>query len=180
MLIFVLNKKVGLCKVKFCSNGARKYKNRSKTGKVQFAKMCHKHLRQHQKENNPIRYWFDVLRQNARRRKIKFGLTIADFKEFCDETGYLKQKGKNPHSWTIDRKRPHLGYVKGNIQILTHAGNCRKRYIDEKIDRLMYGDYGSEENYNAALELDEAWTASEDLRKDIVELNTNEDDEQEF
>lgn len=102
-------------------------------------RFCFKHKREWQKINNPLRYWFDVLRQNAKRRAKEFTLTIEEFKEFCEREKYLEYKGRaNAGNYTIDRRNDKLGYTKDNIFVLTLSQNSRKRWIDLK---LQFGHY---------------------------------------
>jgi len=119
---WIIKKAKGLCRVSSCSN--KSYKHRT---------LCCKHVRQQTKENNPIGYWFDVLRQNAKRRRIPFTLTQEHFRKFCAETKYLELKGRGSGKASIDRQKTHLGYADGNIQILEFATNSRKKFIDDKI-----------------------------------------------
>lgn len=126
-------KKLKRCVVAFCSNKA------GNDGKFRF---CYKHHREHQKYENPLRYWFDVLRQNAKYRKKEFDLTIDEFRIFCERTDYLQLKGRNGGSITIDRKDNRVGYTFGNIQVLTLSQNSRKRWIDMK---LQFGYYPTDE-----------------------------------
>lgn len=125
--LYSQKKKQGICVVSQCQK---------KHGKGFL--MCYKHVRQNQKYNNPLRYWFDVLRQNARSRKIDFKLTIEQFKIFCEKTGYLELKGKGANDLSIDRRDNSRGYEFDNIRVLTLAQNSRKRWIDEKI---RFGGY---------------------------------------
>lgn len=104
--------------------------------------LCFKHRRIKTKLENPLRYWFDVVRQNARSRTIEFLLTIEEFKLFCEKTGYLELKGRGADNLSIDRKDCRKGYTYDNIQLLTLAQNSRKRWIDLKI---MLGGYPTPE-----------------------------------
>lgn len=99
---------------------------------------CHMHARRKQKEENPTRYYFDHLRNNARNRGIEFTLTIEEFREFCGRTKYLELKGRYGASATIDRIRNWEGYSYDNIQILSNSTNRRKQYIDRKLSE-KYG-----------------------------------------
>lgn len=121
------------CVVAFCSNRG------GHDGRDRF---CHKHARQHQKINNPLRYWYDILRQNARRRRKPFELTIEQFRDFCEQTGYLEKKGRNSGAYSIDRIDNELGYTIENIQIMEFGSNSRKYWIDMKI---QYGFIPTEE-----------------------------------
>lgn len=116
----------GKCVAKNCGNKAYRYKGaNSKCNSC----LCSRHRRQRQKEINPLGYFYDLLHQNAKRRGKIFGITICDFKAFCEETGYLAKKGRGANNMTIDCIDPHKGYVRGNIQILTNSQNVRKRYV---------------------------------------------------
>jgi len=119
-------------------------------------RFCFKHKREYQKINNPLRYWFDVLRQNARRRKKEFTLTIEEFKDFCEKENYLEFKGRsNAGNYTIDRRNDKLGYTFSNIFVLTLSQNSRKRWIDLKLqfgryptDAELEEFYGGEQYFN--------------------------------
>ena len=78
------------------------------------------------KEQNPLGYWFNVLRCNARRRNKEFTLTLNDFKEFCHKTGYDKLKGKKANCLSIDRIKEYEGYTKNNIRAITVSDNSKR------------------------------------------------------
>jgi hypothetical protein len=78
------------------------------------------------KLKNPYRYWFGVLRRNARRRGVFFGLSFDYWVKWCDDTGYLALKGRSRDSASIDRIINELGYIDGNIQLLTVSNNSQK------------------------------------------------------
>lgn len=80
----------------------------------------------YQKEKNPINYAYNVLKNNALRRKKPFELTLAEFKDFCQETGYMDKKGRTASSASIDRKDPSEGYTRDNIQLLSVSENSIK------------------------------------------------------
>ena len=75
------------------------------------------------------------LRTNARRRRIECTLTIDDLRALTAETGYLEGRGRHGDNLHIDRINPTIGYVAGNVQILTCSANVakgnRERYLDE-------------------------------------------------
>lgn len=161
---YSIRRKAKKCVVCFCQNSA------GNKGKFRF---CYKHHRQHQKINNPLRYWFDVLRQNARRRNIFFGLVIGEFKEFCEETHYLELKGKSAGDCTIDRIRNELGYVKGNLQILTLSQNSRKYWIDLK---LRFGYYPTDEELKEFYGGKLPEINADGVNESTLKLNTNNTD----
>jgi hypothetical protein len=127
-LQFDLKRKNGMCVVKFCRDKALSRKGRKKPYRY-----CAKHRRQHDKERDPVGYHFDVLRQNAKRRKVAFKLTKKQFALFCAETDYLRLKGRYKDSLTIDRIDPLRGYEAGNIQVLKNGENVRKMHADKKL-----------------------------------------------
>ncbi|MFA6066868.1 MAG: hypothetical protein WC707_06830 [Candidatus Babeliaceae bacterium] len=92
--------------------------------------LCYKHRSQAFKENNYLMYTFNALRNNARRRRKEFLLTIQEFAIFCNDTAYLERKGQNPYSATIDRIKSDQGYSYDNIQIMDHIDNTMKSNSD--------------------------------------------------
>lgn len=124
---YTKRRKGGYCVAAFCKNKARA-KNR----------FCHKCAHRWQKENNPLVYWYKILKQNARQRGKEFTLTKEDFKIFCTATNYLELKGKEGNKFSIDRINPEKGYSLDNIQMITLAENTRKHWIDMKI---LHGRY---------------------------------------
>lgn len=82
------------------------------------------------REANPVKYAFDTLRTNAKRRGHVFALTFAEFSIFCEATKYMEKKGITGQSLSIDRIDPRIGYVITNIQVMTLSGNSRKRWVD--------------------------------------------------
>lgn len=104
---------------------------RCKCAKAHKKKFCAKHHAVSQKQNNLAGYTYNLLKQNAKRRKKVFTITLQDFKDFCNETGYLETKGKTKFKSSIDRKDHTKGYEKGNLQILSLSENSKKRFEDE-------------------------------------------------
>lgn len=78
------------------------------------------------KEKNPERYAFYVLKNNAKRRGVVFGLTFDDFLKFAIRTDYMAKKGITSTGFHIDRIDERKGYFKNNIQVLTNSDNVRK------------------------------------------------------
>lgn len=113
-------KKKGLCVSRRCIKPHGKNRN-----------YCHSCLKSRYAKNNPIKYAFQVLRQNARRRGKYFDLTLEQFKEFCMKTKILLGRGIYKDSYHIDRIEEHKGYTKGNLQKLTNTENVKKfRHYD--------------------------------------------------
>lgn len=114
-------KKRGLCCAHSCKD--------KPTKKDRF---CSKHRHRYNKYINHCRYTYQALKANARRRGKAFTITIEEFRVFCDETGYLKKKGRLGSSASIDRINPDRGYEPDNIQILSVSENVAKRWSDEQ------------------------------------------------
>ncbi len=113
--------------------------------------LCNKHRRQDNKFKNPLGYWYAVHRDNAKRRKIEFSITLDEFRVFCNETKYLEKKARFPGLYTIDRKKSYIGYTLENMQLLMLAVNSRKRFVDLKI---QFGYYPTNEEIEAMFEGD--------------------------
>jgi hypothetical protein len=91
------------------------------------------------KENNPLRYKYNKLRDNARRRGKQFTISFDYFKNFIEENWeYMSKSGRTKRSLHIDRKEVHLGYVPGNLQILTCSENCKKRHEEYNDQNLPF------------------------------------------
>ena len=116
-------KKIGRCVAARC---ACKSRAKSKW-------LCHTHYNQYRKDQDPASYYYYHLLMNAKARKIPFSLTLPEFREFCERTGYLAVKGRNKNAGQIDRIRSTEGYHASNIQLLDQAMNGRKRFIDKML-----------------------------------------------
>lgn len=111
------------CSTPYCRNEAAP--QRTKCWKCKSRKV---------KDDRPEYYHFKALRDNARRRGKQFDLTLAQFTQFCKETGYMDSKGKTAQSFSIDRIRSWEGYNINNIQILTLSENTKKQRQEEVED----------------------------------------------
>jgi len=90
----------------------------------------------------PINWYFSCTKRRAKRQKIKFNLTLNDFKNIpthCPILGYeMKIRNKNRlHSLSIDRIDNSKGYIKGNIAFISYKANmCKSNLTFEQIERL--------------------------------------------
>ena len=109
----------GLCAVRYCS--------RTKLSSRSICSRCQRHRR---RQNDPIGYTYDLLKQNAKRRGKVFTISKDYFRAFCLSTGYMDGKGKKAESMSIDRIDPSRGYEPGNIQVLSLSANSTKRHED--------------------------------------------------
>ena len=108
------------CKVEGCTNDA-KPKHTS----------CYSCIQRQYKERHPLRYCYNTLRSNAKRRYKGFGITFAEFEQFCKETGYIEGKGKTKTSLSIDRIYNFRGYDFTNMRVLTLSMNSKKYIFDD-------------------------------------------------
>jgi hypothetical protein len=79
--------------------------------------------------NHPVRAHFNNLRNRARARGHEFTISFAEYEKFWFESGYGAKHGKTKESFSIDRIRPELGYVPGNIRAKTLSENARLRFV---------------------------------------------------
>lgn len=82
-------------------------------------------------------------KSRAKRKKLPINITIEDIvvPEFCPVLGIKLEKGKNKsqfNSPSLDRIIPELGYVKGNIAIISHKANTIKNNGNlEEIEKVL-------------------------------------------
>lgn len=76
---------------------------------------------------NPVKYAYQVLKNNAKRRGHKFTITLQDFIRFCVKTKILLGRGRQKDCYSIDRIDESKGYEPGNIQVLS-VGENRIKY----------------------------------------------------
>lgn len=102
------------CITKFCRKTAN------------AGRYCYSCAKRRYAKKNPVKYAYQVLRNNAKRRNKVFTLTFDEFKEFCYKYDYLAGRGKKKESYSIDRIDNTKGYTRDNIQVLTLSENSRK------------------------------------------------------
>lgn len=131
------------CETKWCRNRKAEktttYKKADGTIVVynNFLKHCWKCRARMLKERRPWTYVLNMLRHSARKRKLPFTLTITEFKEFCEKTGYLERRGNKPHDLTIDRIDWNDGYHIWNLRVLTHEENSMQGADNTPRDERM-------------------------------------------
>ncbi len=113
-----------MCQTKNC--------RKKQIGKKSFCSSCN--IRRF-KEKNPEKYAYFVLKNNAKRRWKVFTISFEYFKQFVVKTEYMAGKGITKTGLHIDRIKEHLGYVEGNLQILTNTENVKK-YISFNYDPM--------------------------------------------
>ncbi len=112
--------KLRKCATKFC----RKKSHR---------KYCPKCVSKKYRETKPLEYCYHALKNNAKRRKKLFALTLEEFKQFCVETNYLDKKGRTSKKYSIDRICNDVGYIRSNIRCITVAENTSKHAKREDV-----------------------------------------------
>lgn len=128
------------CKTKWCRNTAAR------------KELCYKCLSKEYRKNHLDRYTFNALKQNAKRRGKAFTITFEEFLNFCTETDYLKKKGIDPNSITIDRIDETKGYTRSNIRAVYHRVNSLRNHYGYIQKMQREGNYpDSEEDWEAYL-----------------------------
>lgn len=98
------------------------------------------------KERQPATYVLNMLRHSARKRNLPFTLTLAEFKVFCQQSGYLERRGNQAGDLTIDRIDWNYGYSIDNIQVLTHEENSDQGADNTPRDQRVLADAGDDDN----------------------------------
>jgi len=115
-----------------CAYGCKNSANKKKRG------LCHKHYNIHRRIVDPVYNRYHNFKNNAAKRPwhgeigIPFEITLEEFREFCQRTGYIIQKGKRGRNCTIDRVKNEFGYYIWNIEIRSHEANVRKYHREDK------------------------------------------------
>jgi hypothetical protein len=110
-----------LCKTEGCNKPAYEHVSK-KTGRRRSYAYCNSY-RKH--------------RANAKRRGILFTITLDYFRAWCAETEVLLGAGRSATSLHVDRKIDALGYVEGNLQVLTNSENIAKENRRRKAVRYV-------------------------------------------
>lgn len=78
---------------------------------------------------NPAKAVFQILKNNASRRGKVFTLPYAEFLEICITTDYLAKRGRGKDDLTLDRIIDSLGYISGNVRVITKSENSKRRFF---------------------------------------------------
>ena len=115
------------CQVSWCKNPpAAWYQN----SKLKILAVCHKCRCRRYRANNPIKYAYESIKDSAKKRSISFTISLEDFTDWCNATGYADNKGKYRLTNHCDRIDATKGYEVGNLQLLTERENVQKRNKD--------------------------------------------------
>lgn len=118
----------GLCITPYCTSKAR-----------YGGSMCHPCRNKAFRQKDPLKYAYQTLKDNAKRRGKDFTLTFEYFCELAKQIDYMNKKGTKAKSMQIDRKDEERGYHNDNVQGLTLAEN-----------RYKYDQYKHEKTYGVA------------------------------
>lgn len=104
------------------------------------------------RKENPIKAAYANLKANAKRRGKEFTITIEQFRQFCQQTDYIKRKGRRATCYHVDRIDETKGYTIDNIQALSNRDNVRKyvrfnsHYDHQSRQMLFFTDVVREED----------------------------------
>jgi hypothetical protein len=94
--------------------------------------LCHKHYSIYRRILDPVYDRYVNFKGNALRRKKEFTITLEQFREYCNKTGYIIKKGMRGRNCSLDRIRNWEGYHIDNIQIKTAVANTKKYHNEDK------------------------------------------------
>lgn len=122
----------GKCIVKHCRNVSCKKKGN----------LCHKHYQQKWRQNNPKQSAYRALKDHALHRRLEFDISFDYFCGLADGFDYFdrmcEQRGDVA---SIDRVDASLGYVRGNLQVISISENTikgnKERYLPEYVQALL-------------------------------------------
>ena len=94
-----------------------------------YCHSCHNSRIKRWKKRNPLQTILFGARSSAKRRNLKFELTESDLPsvpEFCPVFPWIRLAfggGRKANTASIDRIKNDLGYVKGNVRIISLRAN---------------------------------------------------------
>lgn len=118
-------KRKGQCKVIRCRRPARiRIRQNLRVEQCSVCITCQSRL---YRANHVARDAYRVIKDRALRRNQIFNLTFEQFMAIPRIDEYLARRGRGRDDLHLDRVKVHLGYVPGNLEVLTCAENLRKR-----------------------------------------------------
>ncbi len=121
-------KQRGLCKVIFCRRVARvRVRNAKRKFLIEQCPVCPTCECRLYRANNPARDAYRQIKDRAQRRNQVFKLSFNEFLNVIEGTGYLEKRGRGLEELHLDRKQVELGYVPGNLAVITTEENLRKQ-----------------------------------------------------
>lgn len=126
-------------------------------------KSCNGCAKRRSRERHPMRYAYQTLKDNCKRRKGIgfFELTFEEFKQYAIETDYLVGKGITKTSYHIDCIDPTMGYFIGNIRPLQNSHNAKKG------KKVLHYEWNEEEGRMVATVVNNTNTISDEENESI-------------
>ncbi len=91
------------------------------------------------RKNNPVKTMLITAKTRAKRKGIEFSLTDIDVSlpEVCPILGITLQSNYGTGGWkhdsySLDRIDNSLGYIKGNVRVVSNLANQMKSYADKE------------------------------------------------
>lgn len=84
------------------------------------------------KDKNRLVFMWYMLKKSAKKRGYDFDLPKEWFVNFAISTGLAVNSGRLAHCFTVDRIRNDVGYIVGNLQVLTKSQNSTKFHEEDK------------------------------------------------
>lgn len=95
-----------------------------------YHRFCRRHRFYRDRESNPVYYVYQNLRSSAKRRGKIFTISFEYFKNWCEEVGFMNHKrGLFKNRSSVDRIDNNLGYIEGNLKMLSVSQNSRKQFV---------------------------------------------------
>ncbi len=121
-------KRKGQCRVIYCARLSRVQVRRTSRGiRISTYSVCSTCASRLFRANNPAKDAYRQIKDRAERRGQIFRLTFDQFLREIEGTEYLARRGTGIGELHLDREKVHLGYVPGNIRVITCAENLRKQ-----------------------------------------------------
>ena len=130
---------------KSCSSAERTKRYRDRQREADEIPSSTKHGRR----NHPAK-WMTNIKARASKRGLDFDLTIEDFQmpTHCPLLGIKLEVGRGGHSGnspTMDRYDSDLGYVKGNVWIISFLANVMKNEATLEQAKLLVENWEKED-----------------------------------
>lgn len=120
-------KRKGQCQVIRCRRLARVEVQKKKRLYVVQRSVCDTCATRLFRANNPVREIYRQIKDRAERRGQVFAMTLEQLMAVPRFSEYVQRRGRGIEDLHLDRIKVHLGYVPGNVQVLTTEENLRKQ-----------------------------------------------------
>lgn len=102
----------------------KKWRENNHERKKEMSRLCYHRT----KETDPIRYLLAYAKLRAKQKNLPFNLTKEDIviPDVCPIMGTKFDRADRKTAPSIDRIVPDLGYIKGNVQVISTLANQMK------------------------------------------------------